>query len=112
VSVVRIPPVLRQATGGEREIEVSGATVNEVLEDLYAKHPGVKAQLQTPDGELHRFVNVYLNDEDVRLLSWLDTEVSDGDTLLILPAMAGGGPVRPPRPRPLSAATGPRRAAR
>jgi sulfur-carrier protein len=104
--------VLRQATGGEREIEVSGATVNEVLEDLYAKHPGVKAQLQTPDGELHRFVNVYLNDEDVRLLSWLDTEVSDGDTLLILPAMAGGSPVRPPRPRPLSAAAGPRRATR
>ncbi len=90
MSVVRIPPVLRQATGGEREIEVSGATVSEVLDDLYAKHPGVRAQLQTPDGELHRFVNVYLNDEDVRLLSWLDTEVADGDTLLILPAMAGG----------------------
>ena len=51
----------------------------------------MRAQLQTPDGELHRFVNVYLNDEDVRLLSWLDTEVADGDTLLILPAMAGGG---------------------
>ena len=91
MSVVRIPPVLRQATGGEREIEVSGATVSEVLDDLYAKHPGVRAQLQTADGELHRFVNVYLNDEDVRLLSWLDTEVTDGDTLLILPAMAGGG---------------------
>ena len=80
MSVVRIPPVLRQATGGEREIQVSGATVSEVLADLYAKHPGVRAQLQTDDGELHRFVNVYLNEEDVRLLSWLDTEVADGDT--------------------------------
>jgi molybdopterin converting factor small subunit len=50
----------------------------------------VRTQLQTPEGELHKFVNVYLNDEDVRLMSWLDTEVGDGDTLLILPAMAGG----------------------
>ncbi len=91
MSTVRIPPVLRQATGGEREIEVDGSTVSEVLDALYAKHPGVREQLQTSEGELHRFVNVYLNDEDVRLLSWLDTEVSDGDTLLILPAMAGGG---------------------
>ena len=90
MSVVRIPPVLRQATGGEREVEVSGTTVSEVLDELYERHPGVRAQLQTPDGELHRFVNVYLNDEDVRLMSWLDTEVADGDTLLILPAMAGG----------------------
>jgi len=90
VSLVRIPPVLRQATSGQREIEVPGATVSEVLDALYELHPQVRAQLQTPDGELHRFVNVYLNEEDVRLLSWLDTEVADGDTLLILPAMAGG----------------------
>jgi molybdopterin converting factor small subunit len=83
--------VLRQATGGEREIAVGGATVSEVLDALYERHPAVRAQLQTADGDLHRFVNVYLNDEDVRLLSWLDTEVSEGDTLLILPAMAGGG---------------------
>jgi molybdopterin converting factor small subunit len=91
MSIVRIPPVLRQATGGEREVELSGSTVSEILDALYEKHPGVRTQLQTPDGELHRFVNVYLNDEDVRLLSWLDTEVSEDDTLLILPAMAGGG---------------------
>jgi sulfur-carrier protein len=90
MSVVRIPPVLRQATGGEREIEVPGTTVSEVLDALYDRHPAVRAQLVTPDGELHRFVNVYLNDEDVRLLSWLDTEVGDRDTLMILPAMAGG----------------------
>ncbi|CAN0446153.1 unnamed protein product, partial [Phaeothamnion confervicola] len=90
VSVVRIPPVLRQATGGERSIEVAGSTVSEVLDSLYEKHPAVRAQLQTPEGDLHKFVNVYLNDEDVRLMSWLDTEVGDGDTLMILPAMAGG----------------------
>ncbi|MGD9570426.1 MAG: ubiquitin-like small modifier protein 1 [Thermoleophilia bacterium] len=90
MSVVRIPPVLRQATGGEREIEVAGTTVSEVLDALYEKHPAVRTQLVTEDGELHKFVNVYLNDEDVRLLSWLDTEVAERDTLLILPAMAGG----------------------
>jgi molybdopterin converting factor small subunit len=94
MSTVRIPPVLRQATGGEREVAVAGATVSEVLDSLYEQHPAVRAQLQTPDGELHKFVNVYLNDEDVRLLSWLDTEVADGDTLLILPAMAGGAAAR------------------
>jgi len=90
MSTVRIPPVLRQATGGEREITVAGATVSEALDSLYEQHPAVRAQLQTPEGDLHKFVNLYLNDEDVRLLSWLDTEVADGDTLLILPAMAGG----------------------
>ena len=91
MSVVRIPPVLRQATGGEREIEVAGTTVSEVLDALYDKHPGVRAQLQTPEGELHRFVNVYLNDEDVRVLDGLETGVSESDTVVILPAMAGGG---------------------
>ncbi len=90
MSTVRIPPVLRQATGGERAVTVAGATVGEALDSLYDQHPAVRAQLQTPEGELHKFVNVYLNDEDVRLLSWLDTAVGEGDTLLILPAMAGG----------------------
>ncbi len=90
MSIVRIPPVLRQAVGGEREVDVPGGTVAEVLDNLYAAHPAVKAQLQSEDGELHRFVNVYLNDEDVRMLSWLDTPVADGDRILILPAMAGG----------------------
>ncbi len=92
MSVVKIPPVLRQAAGGEREIEVPGGTVSEVLEKLYELHPQVRAQLLTPHGELHRFVNVYVNDEDVRLLAWLETEVDDADTVLILPAMAGGAP--------------------
>jgi molybdopterin converting factor small subunit len=92
--MVRIPPVLRAATGGQREVQVSGTTVGEVLDALYAEHPAVRAQLQTDEGELHRFVNLYVNDEDVRLLDWLDTPVTDGDTLLILPAMAGGAPER------------------
>jgi molybdopterin converting factor small subunit len=90
MSLVRLPSVLRQAVGGEREIEVEGTTVGEVLERLYAEHPAVRAQLQSSDGELHRFVNLYLNNEDVKLLGWLDTPVSEDDTLTILPAMAGG----------------------
>jgi molybdopterin synthase sulfur carrier subunit len=94
MSTVRVPPVLRAAVGGAREVSVPGATVSEVLEALYSAHPEVRAQLVSDDGELHRFVNIYVNDEDVRLQDWLDTPVSDADTLLILPAMAGGAPAR------------------
>ena len=90
MSTVKIPPVLREAVGGRRELEVDGATVSEVLERLYADHPAVREQLMTPEGELHRFVNVYVNDEDVRLGEWLDTPLSEHDTVMILPAMAGG----------------------
>jgi molybdopterin converting factor small subunit len=90
VSVVRLPPVLRQSAGGQRELRISGSTVGEVLEGLYAEHPGMRSQLLGDDGELHRFVNLYVNEEDVKLLDWLDTPVEDDDTLLILPAMAGG----------------------
>lgn len=82
--------MLRVAAGGEREVQVSGATVGEVLDGLCDMHPAIKAQLKTPEGDLHRFVNVYVNDEDARLLDWIDTPVSDTDTLMILPAMAGG----------------------
>lgn len=87
---IKIPPVLRPAVGGERQIDAAGATVAEVLESLYAQHPSVRGQLEASDGTLHRFVNLYLNDEDLRTMAWLDTEVGDGDTLTILPAMAGG----------------------
>ena len=87
---IKIPPVLRPAVGGERQITASGSTVGEVLDGLYSQHPSVQAQLQAEDGSLHRFVNLYLNDEDLRTLEWLDTPVSDSDTLTILPAMAGG----------------------
>ena len=91
MSTVRVPPVLRAAVGGVRELSVPGSTVSEVLEALYLAHPEVRSQLVSDDGELHRFVNIYVNDEDVRLQEWLDTPVGDTDTLLILPAMAGGG---------------------
>ncbi|MCU0306234.1 MAG: MoaD/ThiS family protein [Thermoleophilia bacterium] len=90
MSTVRIPPVLRAAVGGQREVSVPGATVKEVLDGLCDAHPGIRQQLHTPEGELHRFVNIYLNDEDVRLLEWLDTPVGEADTVMILPAMAGG----------------------
>lgn len=92
MSRVRIPPVLRGAVGGSREIEMAGGTVAEVLEALYEAHPGVRSQLQDSSGELHRFVNIYVNDEDVKLQQWLDTPVAESDTILILPAMAGGAP--------------------
>jgi molybdopterin converting factor small subunit len=90
VSTVKIPPVLRQAVGGERAVQVQGATVAEVLTNLCDQHPAVGAQILTADGDLHKFVNVYVNDEDARLLQWVDTPIGDGDTLMILPAMAGG----------------------
>ena len=88
---VKIPPVLRARTGGESEIAAAGATVGEVLETLARAHPDTREQLFADDGELNRYVNVYLNDEDVRVLDGLGTRVSDSDTVVILPAMAGGG---------------------
>jgi MoaD family protein len=90
VSKVKIPPVLRSSTGGEKEIELDGGTVGDVLRELTAKHPATESQLFSDQGELNRYVNVYLNDEDVRVLNGLDTAVSDSDTVMILPAMAGG----------------------
>jgi sulfur-carrier protein len=90
VPTLKIPPVLRTSTGGEREVEGSGANVGDVLRDLAAKHPATASQLFGDGGELNRYVNVYLNDEDVRVLQGLDTPVGDSDTIVILPAMAGG----------------------
>ncbi len=87
---VKIPPVLRPQTGGETTVEVDGADVRGVLEGLVEAHPGVGKQLFDDAGELNRYVNVYLNDEDVRLLDGLATPVSADDTVVILPAMAGG----------------------
>ncbi len=86
----KIPPVLRPRTDGQSEIAVDGATVGEVLSALAAAHPDTRGQLFADDGELNRYVNVYLNDEDVRVLDGLETEVADSDTVVILPAMAGG----------------------
>jgi len=90
VSTIRIPPVLRPATGGEREVAADGATVGDVLHELVARHPDTRDQLFGQDGQLNRFVNVYLNDEDVRVRDGLATAVTADDTLVILPAMAGG----------------------
>jgi sulfur-carrier protein len=87
---VRIPPVLRPRTGGESEVDASGATVGELLVALAEDYPDTREQLFGADGELNRYVNVYLNDEDVRVLDGLDTTVSETDTVVILPAMAGG----------------------
>jgi molybdopterin synthase sulfur carrier subunit len=87
---IKIPPVLRAQTDGEAEVEVEGGTVGEALNKLAAAHPGTKEQLFSPEGDLNRYVNVYLNDEDVRVLDGLDTSASDSDTVVILPAMAGG----------------------
>jgi len=90
VSTVRIPPTLRAATGGAKQVEVPGGTVREVVAGLVAQHPSLEAQLIGPDGDLNRFVNAFLNDTDVRHLEALDTQVADSDTLVLLPAMAGG----------------------
>ena len=87
---VKIPPVLRRHTGGDPEIDAVGGNVGEVLRTLASEHPETESQLFSPEGELNRYVNVYLNDEDVRVLQGLETPVSDSDTVVILPAMAGG----------------------
>ena len=90
MSTVKIPPVLRASTGGEREVSAEGGDVGEVLRSLAEQHPDTRGQLFGEDGSLNRYVNVYLNDEDVRVLQGLDTAVKVEDTLVILPAMAGG----------------------
>jgi molybdopterin converting factor small subunit len=90
MAVVRIPPVLRPSVGGEKELDADGGSVRDVLLAVAERHPDTQAQLFSPDGGLNRYVNVYLNDEDVRVLEGLDTQVGESDTLVILPAMAGG----------------------
>ncbi len=87
---VRIPTILRTQTGGEKSVSGSGETLGALLTDLDARHPGLRARLVTADGTLHRFVNVYVNDEDVRFTGALDTPVKAGDSVTILPAVAGG----------------------
>ena len=87
---VRLPTLLRPHAEGRSTLSVSGGTVGEVLHAIVAEHPGLAGQVLTDDGSLHRFVNVYLNDDDVRYLDRLETKVADGDTLTILPAVAGG----------------------
>jgi molybdopterin synthase sulfur carrier subunit len=90
MTAVRLPPVLRQYAGDAKQVEANGATVGEVMDGLLERHPGLREQLLTADGGLHRFVNVYLNGQDVRYLKGLATPVGERDTLIVLPAMAGG----------------------
>lgn len=92
---VRIPTILRSYTGGAKSVEAAGDTLGDLLSHLDTAHPGLRGRLITPEGGLHRFVNVYVNDEDVRFLApagqnALDAKLSDGDTVTILPAVAGG----------------------
>jgi sulfur-carrier protein len=87
---VRIPTILRSYTGGAKAVEGAGDTIGDLLTNLDGTYPGLRGRLVTEEGGLHRFVNVYVNDEDVRFLGGLDAKVNDGDTVTVLPAVAGG----------------------
>jgi sulfur-carrier protein len=88
--VVRLPTVLRPHAAGRATVEMQGSTIGDVLQSLQSEFPGLSGQVLAQDGQLHKFVNVYVNDDDVRYLSFLDTPVKDGDEVSILPAVAGG----------------------
>ena len=90
MSTVRLPSVLRPQAEGQKSIEVEGSTIGAAVRSLVGLHPGLGEQLLTPDGDLHRFVNVYLNGQDVRYLKGLETPVDDRDEIRLLPAIAGG----------------------
>jgi molybdopterin synthase sulfur carrier subunit len=87
---VKIPTMMREQSGGQPVVEGGGQTVREVLSDIEARYPGLTRRIVTEDGSLHRFVNLYVNDEDVRYLGSLETAVGEGDTISVLPAVAGG----------------------
>ncbi len=89
MATVRLAPVLRASAGGSKQVSAQGNTLQEVLEDLYSRYPDLKEQIQPEEG-LSRFVNIYVNDQDVRYLQGLDTSVGPADTVILLPAMAGG----------------------
>ena len=87
---VRIPTILRTYTGGAKAVDAAGDPLDQLFNDLDAQHPGLRNRLVTEEGALHRFVNVYVNDEDVRFTGALETKLQDGDSVTILPAVAGG----------------------
>ncbi len=89
MATVRLAPVLRSSAGGSKQVSAQGGTLGEVLIDLYQRFPALKEQIQ-PEQELSRFINVYVNDQDVRYLQGLETSVGSNDTIILLPAMAGG----------------------
>lgn len=90
MSTVHIPSVLRANVGGVKALDVDGESIRGVVDALVARHPALRGQLLTDDGDLNRFVNVYVNGQDVRYLAGLDTPVAPGDEVRLLPAMAGG----------------------
>jgi molybdopterin synthase sulfur carrier subunit len=87
---VRIPTILRTYTGGEKAVTGDGERLSALIDDLDARHPGIKERLVEEEGDLRRFVNVYVNDEDVRFIGGLEAELADGDQVVVLPAVAGG----------------------
>jgi sulfur-carrier protein len=87
---IRIPTIMRAHTGGQAKVQATGNTVGELFDDLLGRHPGIRSQVVTEEGLLHKFVNVYVNDDDVRYIGKLDAPVKDGDVVSILPAVAGG----------------------
>ena len=89
MATIRLAPVLRASAGGSKQVSAQGSTLAEVLNDLYARFPSLKEQIQSGD-QLSRYINVYVNDQDVRFLKGLETQVGTGDTVILLPAMAGG----------------------
>lgn len=90
MSTIKLPSVLRANANGERAIEVEAGTIGDAVQALVGRHPGLAEQLLTPEGELHRFVNVYLNGRDVRYLEGLATPIAERDEIRLLPAIAGG----------------------
>jgi molybdopterin synthase sulfur carrier subunit len=89
MATVRLAPVLRASAGGSKQVSAQGSTLEQVLGDLYQRFPALKEQIQ-PEQELSRFINVYINDQDVRFLQGLATAIGPNDTIILLPAMAGG----------------------
>ena len=87
---VKVPTIMRDQVGGEPIVEGGGSTLGDLLDDLERRYPGFKHRIVTDEGRIHRFVNLYVNDEDVRYLGALETSVNEGDTVSILPAVAGG----------------------
>ena len=87
---VKIPTILRTYTDGAKSVDAKGDTLAALIDDLDGSHPGLKGRLLTDEGGLHRFVNIYVNDEDVRFTGSLETELKDGDVVTVLPAVAGG----------------------
>lgn len=87
---VHVTSVIQKAVDGQRQIAGDGSTVAELIEDIESRYPGFRSQIMDPQGQLHRFVNIYLNDEDIRYLGGAETALKDGDQVSILPALAGG----------------------